>query len=126
MTAKNNKARIFIPREKISDECGVFGIYAPGEKVSEIIFYGLQALQHRGQESAGIAVSDGEDILVFKDLGLVAQVTEHFLLVDLYADLLLDGQHWHSPPSTYYRIPCLHISNTWPATTSVLTIGMAA
>ena len=40
--------------------------------VAEFIFYGLQALQHRGQESAGIAVSDGEDLLVFKDLGLVS------------------------------------------------------
>jgi len=74
MTFKNNSARIFAPATKICEECGIFGIYAPNKKVSEIIFYGLQALQHRGQESAGIAVSDGEDILVFKDLGLVAQV----------------------------------------------------
>ena len=59
---------------KINEKCGVFGIYAPGRRVAEIIFYGLQALQHRGQESAGIAVSDGENILVFKDLGLVSQV----------------------------------------------------
>jgi len=72
---KNLKnTNILIPGKKISEECGVFGIYAPGKKVSDIIFYGLQALQHRGQESAGIAVSDGEDILVFKDLGLVTQV----------------------------------------------------
>ena len=59
---------------KINEKCGVFGIYAQGRRVAEIIFYGLQALQHRGQESAGIAVSDGENILVFKDLGLVSQV----------------------------------------------------
>ncbi len=59
---------------KINENCGVFGIYAPGKKIAEIIFYGLQALQHRGQESAGIAVSDGENILIFKDLGLVSQV----------------------------------------------------
>jgi amidophosphoribosyltransferase len=59
---------------KINEKCGVFGVYAKGRRVSEIIFYSLQALQHRGQESAGIAVSDGEDILVFKDLGLVSQV----------------------------------------------------
>ena len=69
MTCNNNSPNIFIPEKKINEECGVFGIYAPEKKVSEIIFYGLQALQHRGQESAGIAVSDGEDILVFKDLG---------------------------------------------------------
>lgn len=60
--------------KKISEKCGIFGIYAQIGKVAETIFYGLQALQHRGQESAGIAVSDGEDILVFKDLGLVSQV----------------------------------------------------
>jgi len=63
-----------ISDRKINEKCGVFGIYAPGRKIAETIFYGLQALQHRGQESAGIAVSDGEDILIFKDLGLVSQV----------------------------------------------------
>lgn len=60
--------------KKIKDNCGVFAIYTKDKNVAEFIFYGLQALQHRGQESAGIAVSDGEDILVFKDLGLVSQV----------------------------------------------------
>ncbi|HEY5500575.1 MAG TPA: hypothetical protein VIK09_01170, partial [Candidatus Humimicrobiaceae bacterium] len=60
--------------DKIHEECGVFGIYADGKNVAEIIFYGLQALQHRGQESAGIAVSDGENILVYKDLGLVSSI----------------------------------------------------
>ncbi len=63
-----------ISDKKFNESCGVFGIYAPGKKVAEIIFYGLQALQHRGQESAGMAVSDGENILIFKDLGLVSQV----------------------------------------------------
>ena len=71
---KSRDAKMYIPGKRIKDECGVFGIYAPEKKVADIIFYGLQALQHRGQESAGIAVSDGEDIIVFKDLGLVAQV----------------------------------------------------
>ena len=58
------------PRE----ECGVFGVWAPGEDVSKLTYYGLFALQHRGQEAAGIAVGDGDQILVFKDLGLVSQV----------------------------------------------------
>ncbi|MHA6403658.1 hypothetical protein ACX3VU_07715, partial [Escherichia coli] len=52
------------------DECGVFGVWAPGEDVSKLTYYGLFALQHRGQEAAGIAVGDGDQILVFKDLGL--------------------------------------------------------
>ena len=56
------------------EECAVFGIYAPGEDVARMTCFGLQALQHRGQESAGIAVGDGSTILVEKNLGLVTQV----------------------------------------------------
>ncbi|GAB2973874.1 amidophosphoribosyltransferase [Nocardioides montaniterrae] len=54
--------------------CGVFGVWAPGEDVAKLTYFGLYALQHRGQESAGIAVSNGRQILVFKDMGLVSQV----------------------------------------------------
>ena len=56
------------------DACGVFGVWAPGEEVAKLSFYGLYALQHRGTESAGIATSDGERILIYKDMGLVSQV----------------------------------------------------
>lgn len=56
------------------DECGVFGVWAPGEDVARLTYFGLYALQHRGQESAGIATSDGTNILVYKDMGLVSQV----------------------------------------------------
>jgi len=52
----------------------VFGVWAPGEDVARLSYFGLYALQHRGQESAGIAVSDGTRIVVYKDMGLVAQV----------------------------------------------------
>jgi len=76
-----------MPDKKLNESCGVFGIYAPGKKVSEIIFYGLQALQHRGQESAGIAVSDREDILIFKDLGLVSQVFNKQNIAPLLGDI---------------------------------------
>src|SRR5437879_9705329 len=62
------------------DACGVFGVWAPGEEVSKLTYFGLYALQHRGQESAGIAVSDGARIVVFKDMGLVAQVFEEPVL----------------------------------------------
>jgi amidophosphoribosyltransferase len=57
-----------------TEECGVIGIYAPGEDVARLAFFGLYALQHRGQEAAGIAVSDGRRIVVHKDTGLVNQV----------------------------------------------------
>jgi amidophosphoribosyltransferase len=62
------------------EECGVFGVWAPGEDVAKLTYYGLYALQHRGQEAAGIAVSDGRRTVVFKDLGLVSQVFDEQVL----------------------------------------------
>ncbi|GAB2655539.1 amidophosphoribosyltransferase [Saccharopolyspora gloriosae] len=65
------------------EECGVFGVWAPGEEVAKLSFYGLFALQHRGQEAAGIAVGDGSQVLVYKDLGLVSQVFDEQVLASL-------------------------------------------
>lgn len=65
------------------DECGVFGVWAPGEEVAKLSFYGLYALQHRGQEAAGIATSDGTRIQVYKDVGLVSQVFNEATLTTL-------------------------------------------
>ncbi|MDB1086001.1 amidophosphoribosyltransferase [Streptomyces sp. ACA25] len=65
------------------DACGVFGVWAPGEEVAKLAYFGLYALQHRGQESAGIAVSNGSKILVFKDMGLVSQVFDEASLGSL-------------------------------------------
>ncbi len=62
------------------DACGVFGVWSHGEEVAKLAYFGLYALQHRGQESAGIAVSDGSRIMVFKDMGLVAQVFNETVL----------------------------------------------
>jgi amidophosphoribosyltransferase len=73
-----------LPGEKgPADACGVFGVWAPGEEVSKLTYFGLYALQHRGQESAGIAVSNGHKILVYKDMGLVSQVFHESLLNSL-------------------------------------------
>ena len=71
------------PRE----ECGVFGVWAPGEEVAKLTYFGLFALQHRGQEAAGIAVSDGRQVVVFKDLGLVSQVFDEQTLSSLRGHL---------------------------------------
>ncbi len=71
------------------DACGVFGVWAPGEEVAKLTFYGLYALQHRGQESAGIAASDGERILIYKDMGLVSQVFTETDLASLTGDLAI-------------------------------------
>jgi amidophosphoribosyltransferase len=64
----------------IGEECGVFGVWAPGEDVAKLTYYGLYALQHRGQEAAGMAVSDGAATVVYKELGLVAQVFDETVL----------------------------------------------
>jgi amidophosphoribosyltransferase len=73
-----------LPGEKgPQDACGVFGVWAPGEEVAKLTYFGLYALQHRGQESAGIAVSNGSQILVFKDMGLVSQVFDETSLSSL-------------------------------------------
>jgi len=67
--------------DAVRDACGVFGVYAPGEDVARTTFFGLFALQHRGQESAGITVTDGEKFTTVKEMGLVTQVfTEERLL----------------------------------------------
>lgn len=62
------------PDDKPGHECGVFGIVAVDADVARLTFFGLYALQHRGQESAGIAVSNGRSIRYYKNMGLVAQV----------------------------------------------------
>ena len=71
------------------DHCGVFGVFAPGEEVAKLSFFGMYALQHRGQESAGVAVSNGERIMVFKDMGLVSQVFDEATLNSLKGHLAI-------------------------------------
>ena len=71
------------------DACGVFGVWAPGEEVAKLTYFGLYALQHRGQESAGIAVSNGRQILVYKDMGLVSQVFDETTLASLQGHLAI-------------------------------------
>ena len=79
-----------IPSEKgPQDACGVFGVWAPGEDVAKLTYFGLYALQHRGQESAGIATSDGHSILVYKDMGLVSQVFDESALSSMKGHLAI-------------------------------------
>ncbi len=69
--------------DKPEEACGVFGIYAPGEDVGKLTYFGLYALQHRGQESAGIATFDGQQMHLHKDMGLVSQVFSEQILKQL-------------------------------------------
>lgn len=69
-----------------NEECGVFGVIAPGRDVSRLTFYALHALQHRGQESAGIAVRDGGAVVIQRDLGLVSTIFDENSLRSLTGD----------------------------------------
>lgn len=71
------------PRE----ECGVFGVWAPGEDVATLTYFGLFALQHRGQEAAGIGVGDGDRLVVFKDMGLVSNIFDESILNSLHGSV---------------------------------------
>ncbi len=73
-TTQRQTAGVDAPLTGLREHCGVFGIYAPGEDVARLTYFGLYALQHRGQESAGIATGDGERLHVHTRMGLVAQV----------------------------------------------------
>ncbi|MDQ6909979.1 MAG: amidophosphoribosyltransferase [Actinomycetota bacterium] len=71
------------------EACGVFGVYGPGQPVAYLTSQGLRALQHRGQESAGMAVSDGDSITVVKEMGLVTNVFDERNLVALQGHLAI-------------------------------------
>ncbi|MGP8059796.1 MAG: amidophosphoribosyltransferase [Acidimicrobiales bacterium] len=88
----------------MKEACGVFGVYAPGRVAAQLTFDGIYALQHRGQESAGMAVSDGETITVVKDMGLVTAVFDERTLSGLPGDLAIG----HTRYST-------HGSSDWAA-----------
>ncbi len=91
------------------EECGVFGVWAPEEDVAQLTFFGLFALQHRGQESAGIAVSNHQRIMVYKDMGLVSQVFNEATLKSLPGTLAIGHTRysttgasiWHNAQPTF-------------------------
>ena len=85
------------------EECGVFGVWAPGEEVSRLTYFGLYALQHRGQEAAGIASTDGSHILVYKDLGLVSQVFDDRCLSSLTGHLAVGHVRYATTGATTWE-----------------------
>jgi amidophosphoribosyltransferase len=76
-------------RDGPRDECGVFGVYAPGHDVARLAYFALYALQHRGQESAGIATCEGGHITTLRDTGLVSQVFDEEKLRALDGDMAI-------------------------------------
>ena len=85
------------------DACGVFGVWAPGEEVAKLTYFGLYALQHRGQESAGIAVGNGRQILVYKDMGLVSQVFDEPTLSSLKGHVAIGHARYSTTGSSVWR-----------------------
>ncbi|MBD2335560.1 amidophosphoribosyltransferase [Calothrix sp. FACHB-156] len=86
--------------DKPEEACGVFGIYAPGEDVAKLTYFGLYALQHRGQESAGIATFEGTKVHLHKDMGLVSQVFNETVLQDLPGNLAVGHTRYSTTGSS--------------------------
>ena len=82
------------------ESCGVFGVYAPGEDVARLTFFALFALQHRGQESAGIATSNGKRLQVYAEMGLVSQVFTEDSLSQLSGDLAIGHNRYSTRGSS--------------------------
>jgi amidophosphoribosyltransferase len=93
-----------LPGEKgPQDQCGVFGVWAPGEEVAKLTYFGLYALQHRGQESAGIATSNGKKLVVYKDMGLVSQVFSEAALESLIGHVAIGHTRYSTTGSSSWR-----------------------
>jgi amidophosphoribosyltransferase len=90
------------PQSRPGEACGIFGIYANDEDAARVTYFGLFALQHRGQESAGIAVSDRETLTVYKDLGLVAQVFDERTLAGLTGNIAIGHTRYSTTGSSVW------------------------
>ncbi len=90
-------------KDSPKEECGVLGIFAPGEDVARMAFFGLFALQHRGQEAAGLAVSDGQMVRLHKDVGLVSQVFDPQSLSKMQGDFAIGHTRYSTTGSPSAR-----------------------
>ena len=108
--------------DEMKEYCGVFGIYAPDTDVARLTYFGLFALQHRGQESAGIAVSDGRDIVCYKEMGLVSQVFNEKILNILRGDIAIGHVRYSTTgSSTEVNAQPILVSGEYPL---AIALGM--
>ena len=89
--------------ESPKEECGVIGIFAPNEDVARMTFFGLYALQHRGQEAAGIAVADGQTISMHKGVGMVSQVFTQSAMAELKGHYAIGHTRYSTTGSSSLR-----------------------
>jgi amidophosphoribosyltransferase len=86
--------------DKPEEACGVFAVYAPGESAAKLTYFGLYALQHRGQESAGIATFTGNQVHLHKEMGLVSQVFNETILNELPGELAIGHTRYSTTGSS--------------------------
>jgi amidophosphoribosyltransferase len=104
--------------DRPEEACGVFAVYAPGRLAANLTFDGLYALQHRGQESAGMAVSDRQSITVFKNMGLVSHVFDDRTLASLPGDVAIGHTRYSTTGASNWR-------NAQPSYRSIGEYGFA-
>ena len=96
--------------DQLHEECGVFGVWAPDRDVARLTYFGLRALQHRGQESAGIAVGDGGTVMVRKDLGLLDRVFSNADLSTLSGQLAVGHVRYGTAGAKSWEASQPHLS----------------
>ncbi|MBA3267752.1 MAG: amidophosphoribosyltransferase [Acidimicrobiia bacterium] len=101
--AVDDPAGAVVVDDRPGEACGVFGVYAPGESVAHLTYRGLYAVQHRGQEAAGMAVSDGDSITVVKDMGLVTNVFNERNLAPLTGHLAIGHTRYSTTGASVWR-----------------------
>ena len=103
MPFDSNRVWVAGEDQSLHETCGVIGVYAPGLDVAQAAFYGLYALQHRGQESAGIATATGERIHCYTNMGLVSQAFRESDLQRLEGHIAIGHTRYSTTGSTHIR-----------------------
>ena len=106
-THRDQETSAYMDADSMKEACGVVGVYVKGEDVARVAFFGIYALQHRGQESAGIATADGERIRTRTSMGLVSQAFQEDHLTDLPGHIAIGHTRYSTTGSS-------HISNAQP------------
>ena len=106
-THRDQETSAYMDADSMKEACGVVGVYSKGEDVARVAFFGIFALQHRGQESAGIATADGERIRMRTSMGLVTQAFQEDHLTDLSGHITIGHTRYSTTGSS-------HISNAQP------------
>jgi amidophosphoribosyltransferase len=99
--APHQQSNLDLRSDKPEEACGVFGVYAPEQDVAKLTYFGLYALQHRGQESAGIATFEGNKVRCHKDMGLVSQVFKEDILSQLPGSLAVGHTRYSTTGSSH-------------------------